>query len=231
MAYVLGYWYADGNVLDATKSTRGKYSSVTSTDRETVFNFKSLLDSRHKISESFRAIHVNSRRQYTLRIGSRELYDSLLDKGLRPNKSLIMTFPKIPSRFLADFVRGYFDGDGCVHIEKSRGKNKQIILKRLRTIFTSGSKKFLASLRIKLEKNTGLIDGLLTFSHRSFQLIYPTSESVKLFKFLYKNVGEPLFLKRKLLIFLDYFEMRPQRVDNEVAGIIRCFKRPRGEVV
>lgn len=219
MAYVLGYWYADGNILDATKSTRGKYSSVTSTDKETILSFKSLLSAEHSVGESFRTGAFYRRKQYTLRIGSHELYDILVKRGLCPNKSLTMNFPEVPKMFLADFIRGYFDGDGCVHLEKSKdGK----LIKRLRTIFTSGSKQFLHRLKGQLNESANMKNGLLTISHRSFQLRYSTAESVQLFKFFYKKAKVPLFLKRKLKTFLGYFAIRPQRVDKEVAAIIRC---------
>ena len=218
MAYVFGYWCADGNILDASDYMRGKYISVTSTDKEVIASFKNILDSEHKIIEC--APYGNRQKQYLLRIGSHRLFDALSRMGLTPNKSLTMKFPKVPKKFLPEFVRGYFDGDGCVHIEKGRGSAGNIILKRLRVLFTSGSRRFLVELLGALEK-AGIANGRIFDSHRSFQLIYPTSGSVALFKFMYANVKRPLLLERKFAIFSEYFKLRPSRVDKQIAKIIR----------
>lgn len=219
MAYVFGYWCADGNILDASDYMRGKYISVISIDKETITNFKSILNSEHKIIEC--VPYGNRQKQYLLKIGSHQLYDALVRRGLTPHKSLTMKFPEVPKGYLSDFVRGYFDGDGCVHIERGRGNGEKIILKRLRTIFTSGSRKFLADLMSVLARGAGLKSGKVFSSHRSFQLIYPTTDSLTLFKFMYRNVRRLLFLKRKYATFRQYFKMRPIRVDMGIAKIIR----------
>lgn len=223
MAYVLGYWYADGNLLDASKYMRGKYVSVTSVDKDTIFQFKTLLNSKHKIIEC-RPTTSGGKNSYLLRIGSHKLYDGLIEKGLYPNKSLTIKFPNIPQIFLPDFVRGYFDGDGCVYLERSKGKKQKLILRRLRVIFTSGSEEFLKSLQAELKRIAGLERGRLFFSHRSFQLVYPTSDSLVIFKFMYRHTHVPLFLERKYRKFLEYFRLRSQRVDKEITNIIKYLK-------
>ncbi|MEK9186128.1 MAG: LAGLIDADG family homing endonuclease [Patescibacteria group bacterium] len=223
MAYVLGYWYADGNLLDASNYMRGKYVSVTSIDQNTIVKLKALLDSEHKIVKC-PPTTIGGHERYLLRIGSHKLYESLIHRGLYPNKSLTIRFPEIPKRFLASFVRGYFDGDGCVYLERSVGKRHNLIIKRLRTIFTSGSEKFLLDLKKKMEDSLKLKKGKVFFSHRSFQLVYPTSESLPIFKFMYRSVHGPLFLERKLKKFLEYLKLRPQRVDKEIEHIIRCLQ-------
>ena len=121
MAYVLGYLYADGNVMDLPYM-RAKYVSVTSIDIDSIKRIQAWLGSSHRIIErASQWEHGN--KTYTLRIGSHALYDSLFHLGLRPRKSLTVTMPEIPSRYFMDFVRGYFDGDGCVYLEKITRKN------------------------------------------------------------------------------------------------------------
>lgn len=219
MAYVLGYWFADGNLLDASHYMRGKYVSVVSIDESTILKFKKLLSSEHRIIK-VQPSYFGGRHSYLLRIGSHKLFDALTRRGLYPNKSLTIGFPIVPRKFLPDFVRGYFDGDGCVHIERSSGSKDQIIIKRLRTIFTSGGRKFLDGLISELEKS-GVVGGRVFASHRSFQLVYPTDSSVDIFRFMYQNAKHPLFLERKCDKYSEYFRLRPQRVDKEVARIIR----------
>ncbi len=48
MAYVLGYWYADGS-MEFSPHIRGKYIRVTSTDKDRIIAIKRLLKSGHRI--------------------------------------------------------------------------------------------------------------------------------------------------------------------------------------
>lgn len=208
MAYVLGFLYADGNITDAV-SSRTQYITFVNTEREIIEKIKEAIESRHPIhSRPPRiATHYNgrylSRELFELRIGSRKMFNDLITIGVVPNKSKIAKFPKIPKKFLHHFVRGYFNGDGCVYVEYSKGKIQKRILKRMRSIFISGSKIFLEELQYFL-LNVGNIErGRIYHNSRAFRLVYPTSSSIKLFKFIYKNKGK-LFLERKYKIFQDY---------------------------
>lgn len=40
--------------------------------------------------------------------------NDLISHGCVPNKSLILKPPKIDNELINHFIRGYFDGDGCV---------------------------------------------------------------------------------------------------------------------
>lgn len=219
MAYVLGYLYADGSLEDASY-LRGKYINVTSIDKNTIVKIRRWLDSKHTIVEGAPST-ANGHKRYLLRIGSHELYNDLTKLGLYPNKSLTVTFPKIPGEYFSHFVRGYFDGDGCVYFEKSKGVTMNIITKRLRVIFVSGSKKFLIGLMQALNNKLNLNQEKIYDGHRSYQLLYSTHDSINLFKFLYKNSEKFVFLKRKYIIFLEYFKCRPERIDKSIKDIVR----------
>ncbi len=55
MAYVLGFFAADGNM--SPHSNGGRYIEFTSCDRELIYKTKNLLNSSHKISGRKRAIN------------------------------------------------------------------------------------------------------------------------------------------------------------------------------
>ena len=203
MAYVLGYWYADGSMYP---SVRGSYITVTSVDQDTIYKIKKWLESEHIIRESG-SIWPNRKTRFTLRIGNKNVYKSLLELGLYPNKSLNIRFPNIPDRFLGHFVRGYFDGDGCVHIYKKKGKTQEEILGGLVVVFTSGSKLFLEDLCLSLKSRLDLKRDKVYKGHRSFQLKYNTSDSAKLFNFMYRECQSDLYLERKFKIFKQYFNL------------------------
>lgn len=47
-------------------------------------------------------------------LNSKKISEDLIDKGILPNKSLILKPPKISEKFYKPFILGYFDGDGSI---------------------------------------------------------------------------------------------------------------------
>ena len=205
MAYVLGFVFADGHLIDAPYM-RGAYVCVTNTDLDRVNAVRRLLGAEHRV----RIIEKggNFKTAYQLRIGSKHLFMQLVRYGVTPHKSLTMRFPDVPTPYLPAFVRGYFDGDGCVHLARTpRGA-----VKKLLTVFTSGSQPFLQRIHDILKKEIG-IQGPGLYQHGSsksaYQLRYSTRDSLRLFLYLYDPKPEAdLYLERKYDIFKQYLEMR-----------------------
>lgn len=48
-------------------------------------------------------------------LNSKKISNDLIDKGIIPNKSLILQPPNIPENFYKPFILGYFDGDGSIY--------------------------------------------------------------------------------------------------------------------
>jgi hypothetical protein len=70
---------------------------------------------------------MDNDRYVTLHISKKEFVEHLIDKGCVPHKSLILQFPssnKLPSHLIKHFIRGYFDGDGCLHAKFIQRWNK-----------------------------------------------------------------------------------------------------------
>ncbi|HEX2792420.1 MAG TPA: hypothetical protein VHO23_01770 [Candidatus Paceibacterota bacterium] len=211
MAYVLGYLYADGN-MQYSQNIRGKYVRVLSTDRDRIALIRDLMKSQHTIRVEDRS--ENRKLAYCLSIGSHALYDALIEIGMTPAKSLTMVLPHIPLFYFPAFVLGYFDGDGCVCIERAPNGNP----KRLLSIFTSGSRAFLSSMHERLVHEAG-VTGKGLFAHGSskgtYQLRYGARDSIRLFKLMYSTpelVG--LALERKYGIFTKYFNIRGLRLKD-----------------
>ena len=203
MAYVLGYIYADGHLIRAPEM-RGHYVCITSTDYDRLALFKKLLQAEHKITKRNRG--GNYKEIYLLRIGSKRLYQKLCGFGLTPHKSLILRLPVIPKAYFGAFVRGYFDGDGCAFIERSKNGGTKGLL----AVFTSGSqiflKELLANLKLKADiKDTGIRRH--GSSKNTYQLRFSTRNSLRLFRLMYGNQLEPeLCMQRKYAIFIEYLE-------------------------
>jgi hypothetical protein len=233
MAYVLGFLYADGDIVDATLSSRTQYIKFTSKDKSILYNIKKLLQSSHTIHfiPSRKRLSNNGKvfknsRLFYLKIGSKRMFADLKKIGLVPNKSKVIKFPPaVPDRYLNHFVRGYFDGDGCVYLQTAKGKRQKAIIKRLNITFTSGSKSFLQGLNSNLEKFVNLKQNKRIYnSNKAYQLRYSTSDTIKLFKFLYKNTARRIYLERKFKVFLKYFQMCPAKIDKDIKKILHNVK-------
>ena len=138
----------------------------------------------------------NWRLRYTLQIGSKKIYAKLTELGFTPNKSLILQYPPIPDEYICHFLRGYFDGDGCVSFgyydRKGRKDKQKVFTIRLRC----GSKQFLEELRKELSEKIKTNSGKLYFHSRAYELVYNSRDVIKLYSFIYPTDNVP-YLKRK----------------------------------
>ena len=195
MAYILGFFFADGNII---KTKRGAcFISVYTSDKDLLTAMRKCLVSDHKIS---------SRRSssgglvHRVQTGSKELFNDLVKLGLTPNKSKRMELPAIPEKHFGDFVRGYFDGDGNVwagFLNKKRDKPTRAIL----SAFTCASHGFLRSLHSRLREK-GITGGSIyrIRSKDCSRLSFSTLDTLKLFAIMY-TMPHKLFLNRKKLVF------------------------------
>ena len=209
MAYVLGFIYADGIIYP---SARGKYLVITSTDQFIVRRIKKWLASKHKIVRT-KSTWPNGKDRFVLRVGNKAIYNSLSEVGLISSKSLIVRMPDVPKSYFKDFVRGYFDGDGCVYLERSKGKGGKLIIRKLSVIFTSGSREFLNDLLLDLKENLDLRQTKIYKGCRSFQLRFFTSDSIKILELMYNNTPRELYFERKFEVFTKYLKLSG-KIDN-----------------
>lgn len=116
--------------------------------------------------------------------------------GLTSRKSLNLKFPSIDKRFLSDFIRGYFDGDGSVY-KSSTYKNTNYY----GVSFTSGSKEFLDELS-KILKENNIENNVISDSRKTcyYLKIYRKQSVLNFYKFIYND--SIYFMKRKFNIFI-----------------------------
>lgn len=220
MAYLLGYIYADGGLEDSPR-LRGRYIRLTSIDKDRIKFAQKQLQAAHPIQKLPKATPKEKQR-FLLRIGSKKMFAQLTSIGLSPKKSLTVRMPEIPKKYLSDFVRGYFDGDGCVFVETAVNPKGKRILKALRVIFTSGSKKFLIDLENLLKEHVPLEGRNITSARRCYQLRYSTKDSVSLFCYLYASASPDAYMGRKYDTFMKYFNRRKERIDSRVKYVLQC---------
>lgn len=182
MAYMLGFWFADGYIYG------DKMFDITThkNDKYIIQKFADELQYEGPI------IDYVDRQAARLNFSCVVIYNDLINLGGTERKSLTAKFPKVPKEYLSDFIRGYFDGDGCVYAKKG---------KRLNTTFCSGSKIFLDVLLKILKEEAGVEGG--SYSAVNKTISFGKKDSIKIGEFMYQN-DPKLFLKRKKDKFQNY---------------------------
>ena len=216
MAYVLGYFVADGCMFINPRGSH--YIEFTSTDKELIEKVRKLMESNHSIG-IFKSSNPHWKTKYRLQIGSKEMFKDLLKLNLIPCKSKSIKLPNISRKYFADFVHGYFDGDGCVILVTYSRKNRKSLQKILTTRFTSGSQIFLRDLWKLLQKYAKLNGGGLRKKKGGFELTFGIYDNLKLFKFMYKNVSSNQFLERKYQIFQEAFNYWGRRSIGQIVTL------------
>ncbi len=142
---------------------------------------------------------------YYIQFSNVALYDFLYAVGIKPAKSKSIGRIYVPDAFYADFLRGYFDGDGCIHgFWDRRWKNSLMYY----TEFASASYDFLIWLQNTNTRLAGASPGTIKPLSRVYSLSYAKQDSRLLFEFMYYAPDLPA-LRRKQDKFVDFLQMDP----------------------
>lgn len=196
MAWVLGIAASDGcTSIFKAKNTSYVFSLIMK-DKDIIGKVKKALNADQPIFRKEVKTGFGSGQFWGIQIYSKIIVTDLIKKGIIPRKSKTLNFPAIPKEFFFHFVRGYFDGDGCVY-KPSKKKLKKWPGTRNSPIFTSGSKNFL----IELQKH-------LRARHFPCSLYsngdaYNLSTSPKLWQLLYKE-RDQWYGRRKFALVSQY---------------------------
>lgn len=119
-AYILGFLYADGSNSEhkctISMSLQEEDGYILEKIRQEIGSEKPLefLDYSNKHDGGY-----NYKNQYRLLMFSRHMCNALKDKGVVPNKSLILKWPTfLKDDLYSHFLRGYIDGDGYIQPHK-----------------------------------------------------------------------------------------------------------------
>lgn len=189
-AYAIGLLVADGCL-----SKDGRHIDLTSKDIEQLFTFNKCLGITTTISLKFSG-HGNT--AHHIQFGDVLFYKFLLKIGLTPAKSKTISKVLIPKQYFFDFLRGYFDGDGCSY---SFYDSVWVKSYRFYISFASGSIKYIDWLRDKL-KVYAKIGGHISRNPNSsnFQLKYSKREALILVEKMYYKEGLVCLGRKKMKI-------------------------------
>jgi hypothetical protein len=194
MAYVLGYWWADG-YMRRRKDTGAhliEFASIDQAHLKMIAQTVGEAPSLRKVSGTTNC--------YEIEFCSKEMYNDLLALGGMPNKSNVIGFPIIPPELLVHFVRGFVDGDGTLAWNGDRP-----ILQ-----IYSGSKQLLFEMAAAIELQTGIPAPNIVANRALWHLKWSTTRAKCLAAWLYtENVG--LALERKAVIAERFLQWQPRK--------------------
>ena len=123
MYYVLGLIFADGYIHQPKQGK--KYVAIKLIDEQILKD----INDKINICETPKKVGVTSagNQMYGLRFGNERLVSDLESLGLHERKTFTTVFPNIPAEYVNDFIRGYFDGDGCIHVSKRKNRVNSFI--------------------------------------------------------------------------------------------------------
>lgn len=225
-AYVLGFIYSDGY-----NDERFIKFSQTEPQTDIIYKIRDILESNHPIVESWNP--NKTKKVLSLQINGVDMCKDLTKLGAPRNKSLILKFPTfIKGNLMPHFIRGYFDGDGCVW----EGKRQKKLVKDPRcksgyrekvihnTKFTiTGSKEFIEGLQQYLIDTLGFKKTKLNFSkaretHAHCTMEYSGRGQLKKFyDYIYKD--STIFIEYKKSKFESIFCALDEKLLSET-GLI-----------
>ena len=209
-AYWLGFLYADGyTTKDDRWGIELKYD-----DKKHIENLLMEIEYSGLPKERNR----NGFKSCSLLIKNKIMTESLIRLGVIPNKTETLKFPAtdiLSKEYYSDFIRGFFDGDGCISYNyitqprKDRGNkiytrlNKEINIVCKSNSFVADLLNILKDNGINLNWNINKRDDNLNVIKTSSM-----SEIEKFYKYIYQNSNISNRLKRKYEKFLSLFEGR-----------------------
>lgn len=175
-AYFLGLMYSDGSVME-----RGFYLKLK--DEDVIQQFKEELHAEAPIRRIETPWDA-----YIIQIYSQKLCLHLINQGCVPNKTRVIQVPSLRSDLYRHFIRGFFDGDGCLQL------NDKIY--HCSFDLTSASLQFLEQLRPIITakaKTNGSIQK--ENNYNVWHLRYGGHQVVQIMDWLYEN--SHFYMKRK----------------------------------
>lgn len=197
-AYFLGWMYSDGNIY--IKSKKHTISLCITEEDKYILDYFNCKIFKCKKRLNYRKAKVKkgtsflAKPLWRFQIDSKNICRDLISKGLTPNKSLSIEFPSyISNELMPHFIRGLFEGDGCIQVNNKYSKTIQIF---------SASKTFINSLQFFFKEEINIRVSIYVSKSKVYSIRFGKKEEVQKFKtYIYNNCEQ--YLKRKYGRFDD----------------------------
>lgn len=209
-AYWLGFIYADGWVTVNSNTNSGHVGiQLQKNDVNHLKKFNKDINGNCPITFGEKACTISSNPEKLnpycrIRIYSINMVNDLINHGVNSNKSYDITFPDIQENLIRHFIRGFFDGDGCVRSRTrklSSGKTKQYPVCDI----SCHEKSFLESIRSHI------------YSKGINSYIYPDGTSFRLYlSGLDDNITFLDYIYKDSIVYLDRKYKRYQEIKKYI---------------
>ena len=122
-AYWLGFIYADGYVsynVEKRNYELGIELQIGDVNHLKKFNKSINGNLEIKIKDRYDKRYDKTYNHCIIRIYDKQMVEDLKENGVIPNKSHIIKFPNLKKDLIIPFIRGFFDGDGCLQLNRQR---------------------------------------------------------------------------------------------------------------
>lgn len=179
-AYFLGLLYSDGSMEE-------NQFYIKLTDLDVLQRLKEVLNTSVPIRTVYHE-NKNWKTTYVLTISSKYMCRKLSELGCIKNKSRAIRLPNIKEELIRHFIRGFFDGDGCLYLHD---KIYHCVLD-----IASASKQFLEDIRPIMALN-GKTNGYLgkEKNHEVWHLHFGGHQVFSILEWLYKDAT--IYMQRK----------------------------------
>lgn len=186
-AYWLGFLFADGHISSTVNTVE---LALKGEDKEHLEKYNNFL--RNKASVKTSKVKCKNKEYTRCRCGvtNKHFHDTLVSLGCVPRKSLILKFPDASifknTSLIRHFIRGYFDGDGCICATK-RGRMVLSVM---------GTKEFLEELNLFLPVRSFVyLKDKRRPNTNTYTITFSCSKADCVAKYLYKD--STIYLNRK----------------------------------
>lgn len=202
-AYFLGLFFADGNNYMTNKVKQASLELLLE-DIKVIEILKNKLQTNKPIKLRKAKIDKNNfkiKERCGLVLANKQICEDLCKHGCVPKKTFNLKFPtkeSLSEKFYASFIRGYFDGDGCISISK-QNKVKSSICGYHPFIYSIYEILKKENLNVKFYKNKRV---------KSFSELYiqGTQENINFYNYIYDE--SELFLNRKKEKFMTIINVQ-----------------------
>lgn len=194
IAYLTGLIAADGCLYGDKR-----HINLTSKDYESLDNLNNILGKDYRIVQKVGGYGTTA---HQINFSNTAFYDFLETVGLHSAKSKTIKTLDVPDKYYADFLRGYFDGDGTIYgYEEKRWQNSFVYY----SSFASGSYNFLIWLQANNTRQFGMGPGRLHKGVNVMNLTYAKRDSRLLFESMY-HCNTTHKLNRKYDRWIAFFD-------------------------
>lgn len=206
-AYWLGFLYADGCITRTYKNEKLKNMSLEITlcneDKQHLEKFRDCLESNLVIHDKIVHGKEKDYKSNRLIVSCTGMCRDLINLGCTPQKTYDIKFPTyeiVPYEYMRDFIRGFFDGDGCICTTIMSGKpHIELVITGMSGMLRSIADFLISEEILRVEPKLHKDDRSKAYS----MYMYGEDAVKDILDYLYKD--SEIYLDRKFNKYIDFY--------------------------